>query len=806
MTTTLFGKATTAIIVFTASGFLAAYACGVAATPSRMAPWSALSFVIVGCTLWASSNPGTKKFGLHRLGAILVFAIGAIMCGEHLLSMGSTTFDRFLFPSLLPQNSPLPGRPAWLAGSRYCLLGMMLFLLQTRRRTLVLAREWIAVTIITLCYFGFVAVLSSWGTNAPQSISPYAALLGIVAAIHVLATGKEGLLLPLLRDTGPAGMIARSLMPLALIVPAVSLSMRQLLTNVPVDDSRRPDGILFASLNILAALAIVWISASKLRSIDLQRREAAEDVRRSRDNLDQRVRLRTRELVEANERLAVEASNREAAQNELRQINAVLSSLIEACPLAIIAFNLDGTVRRSNNAADAMGLRDNQDCRLLAGRAGTGERVEARELVYENAAKTVHLHVWASPILTHGVRLDGVVMMAADVSESKALEAHIQQNQRLESLGVLAGGIAHDFNNLLTGVIGNASFLQGRFLPESREARAVADLISAGQVMAKLTSQMLAYSGRSSFLIQDLDLSSEVRHIGNLLQASIPKNVRLNLALAEDLPSIEGDSSQIQQVVMNLAVNGAEALGLQQGAVEVRTFARHADAGELSAGVTQPPAPPGEYVVLEVRDNGVGIDEKTVTRIFDPFFTTKFAGRGMGLSAVLGIVRSHHGALIVQSSPGAGSVFRVYFPGSPARIHDAPAEPPESYRGTGTILLVDDEAMVVRMAQTALEEAGFDVLSASNGGEALNIYAANRGRIDAVVLDVTMPIMGGEEVMEHFARRWPDATVILTSGYDLEEAQHRFALSPAGFLQKPYTVPQLTSAVALAVRSRARIF
>jgi signal transduction histidine kinase len=513
--------------------------------------------------------------------------------------------------------------------------------------------------------------------------------------------------------------------------------------------------------------------------------------------------MRTHELLDTNERLAVEVANRQQTQNELQQTNAMLASLIEGCPLAITAFGLDGSVRKSNAAAESMGLAANPECRALAECAGRGETVAAVELVCKVNGKAVHLHIWASPTLTKDGRLDGVVMMAADVSERKALEANIQHNQRLESLGVMAGGIAHDFNNLLTGVLGNASVLQDRFHCDSREARAAGDLIMAGQVMAKLTSQMLAYSGRGRFHIERLDLSTAVRQISNLVEASIPKSVRLSFALGEGLPAIEGDSSQLQQVVMNLVISGAEAIGTEQGTVEVQTLARRAEHAELAGGVTGTSVPAGEYVVLEVRDTGCGMDEDTRARIFDPFYTTKFAGRGLGLSAVLGIVRAHRGTLTVESRPGYGTRFRAFFPCSAARREAGPQASDASERGSGTILVVDDEALVVRMAQSVLEEAGYDVLSASNGIEALDVYTAKSGRIDAVLLDMTMPVMGGEETMQHLARRWPDATVIATTGYDLQEAECRFGARTAAFLQKPYTAAQLRSKIAEVVRPNA---
>jgi CheY-like chemotaxis protein len=234
--------------------------------------------------------------------------------------------------------------------------------------------------------------------------------------------------------------------------------------------------------------------------------------------------------------------------------------------------------------------------------------------------------------------------------------------------------------------------------------------------------------------------------------------------------------------------------------VQIATLARRAEQAELSAGVTGTPVPAGDYIVLEVTDTGAGMDEETRARIFDPFFSTKFAGRGLGLSAVLGIVRAHRGALMVESRPGAGTTFRAFFPCSAARKQTVPLELSASQRGSGIILVVDDEEFVVRMAQSVLEEAGYDVLSASNGSEALDVYSARSGRIDAVLLDMTMPVMNGEQTMEQLARRWPDATVITTSGYDLQEAERRFGGRTAAFLQKPYTASQLKAKIAEVVR------
>jgi signal transduction histidine kinase len=771
-----FGKVAAATIVLPALGFLLFYASGRIASPTLMAPWSCAAFVIIGCTIWAASRPSSGHSVAVYTGATLVITIGAVVCFEYLSGSGPTKFDVLIFPASLPR-AEFPGRPAPVAGLRFLLLGLVLFLSLSSSTRLVRVREGSAVAVIVLCYFGFVSVVTKWGSAGSTSISPYAALLGILAATSVLVVGKGGLLVPLLRDPGPGGLTARTLMPVALILPVLTTLTRLALGRFRIYDG--PSGIAFISMTVLTAIAILWIAASKIRGIDLLRRKAEEELRASRDDLEHRVRLRTRELVEANEHLSIEAANRQRAQTELQQTNAMLASLIENCPLAIAAFDPDGSVRTKNSAAAAMGLVDNAECRALAQRAGYGEAVHAAEVHFDLRGKTLHLHVWASPIVTGAAQFDGVVVMAADVGERLALEAHIQQNQRLESLGVLAGGIAHDFNNILTGILGNASLLQQRFGPDTAEARAAHDLIQAGQAMAKLTSQMLAYAGRSSFRIEPLDLSAEVRRITDLVHAAIPKNARLYLSLAGEALPIEADSSQIQQIVMNLVVNGAEALGAEQGVVEVSTTLRRAEQDELAASVTRPPIPAGEYVVLEVRDTGAGMDEEIVARIFDPFFSTKFTGRGLGLSAVLGIVRSHHAALTVESRRGSGTTFRVFFPRSaktPETIESVPC-----LRGSGTILVVDDEEMVLRLAEAVLAGAGYEVLTASNGRDALSVYDARSGRVNAVLLDMAMPIMDGEETMAHLRARWPDAAIIASSGYHRDEAERRFGVRPAGF-------------------------
>jgi signal transduction histidine kinase/ActR/RegA family two-component response regulator len=796
----LFAKASGVAIAIVALAMIAGYAVGIPLPLPLLPPWSCVAFLTIGLVLWGAE---TQRYpNLLRAGALLVLVIGAVAWGEYVLGK-DTAFDRLLFPKLLLHTVRHPGRPGPLSGFHFCLLGIAMLLIPVRRKVIVLIRECGVVTVITLCFFNFVGYVFAGFRTALETMTPMTALLALAAAVSALILGQGGQLIPLLRDTGPAGLITRRLMPVPLVLPAAATAVRILLQHFGFGGGQ-PGAAIFASVNILAAIAIIWFCCSRVLSVDLRRRSAEEELRGSRDDLDRQVHLRTWELVNTNELLELEVANRQRAQTELQQTNATLSSLIEACPLAICAYELDGSVRRSNPVAEAMSLPDDPQCRALAQRAGRGESVAGVEVTVVSRGNQRHLNVWASPILAADATLGGVVLMAADVSERKALESQIQQSQRLESLGVLAGGIAHDFNNLLTGVIGNASLLEERFPAGSRDSASVRSLLEAGEAMAKLTSQMLAYSGRGRFIIESLDLSQQVAVITALIQASIPKNVRLRLLLEEQLPRIEADASQLQQVIMNLVINAAEAIGNEQGTVEVSTLRRPMGAAELEANVTQQPIPPGDYVAMVVRDTGAGMDEPTKSRIFDPFFTTKFAGRGLGLSAVLGIIRGHRGALMLESHPGKGTTFRVYFPVSGQETDVAAVPAQLTTRGRGTVLVVDDEDLVRRTARLVLTSAGYEVVTATDGAGALTAYEAMPGQIDAVLLDMTMPVMSGEETLTRLLARWPQAAVIVTSGYGEQEAQRRLGNRAIGFLQKPFTAAQLARKISEVLKpSRA---
>lgn len=398
-----------------------------------------------------------------------------------------------------------------------------------------------------------------------------------------------------------------------------------------------------------------------------------------------------------------------------------------------------------------------------------------------------------SPLrLDAGGPVTGVIGFSIDVTERERaenersiLQTQLLQAQKLESLGLLAGGIAHDFNNILTAILGGATTARLGLPPESSAHADLEIVINAARRAANLTRQMLAYSGKGHFEIRSVDLSRVVGEIANLLESTIPKKVQLTLKLPSGLPPIEADVAQLQQVVMNLVINGAEAIGDERGTVVVTTGTQDID--QVSAQqMFGAQLPVGPYVFIEVHDSGAGMDAETQNKIFDPFFSTKFTGRGLGLAAVLGIVRRHGGAIKLYSSPGRGSTFKVLFPAS----HRPPVEVPKAdplYRGHGLALIIDDDAGVRAAARRIFSAFGFETLEAENGRAGVEIFGRRAGEIAVVLLDMTMPDMTGEETFQELRRLRADVPVILTSGYNEIEATSRFTSKGlAGFLQKPF--------------------
>ena len=396
---------------------------------------------------------------------------------------------------------------------------------------------------------------------------------------------------------------------------------------------------------------------------------------------------------------------------------------------------------------------------------------------------------------------------ARDMSQRKRaeeervrLELRVRDTQKMESLSVLAGGVAHDFNNLLMGVLGNAELALIDLSPVSPARESVEKIRTAALRAADLARQMLAYSGRGIFVVGSINLSEVVSEMGQLVKSSLSADALVEYHLAEEMRSVSADATQIRQLAMNLISNACEALENQGGIVDVSTGMMECDEAYIDRSFFSGECAAGLYAFLDVSDTGVGMDAATVEKMFDPFFTTKFTGRGLGLAAVSGIVRGHNGAVFVHSEPGEGTTIRVLLPVSSDQVvtHIEETDELEGRTGDGSVvLLVDDDASVLDVGTRILESGGFRVIAASDGHDALHAFKEHAAEIDCVVLDLTMPGMGGEDTYEELRRAHCDVPVILGSGYFHAEIREQYKDKGfAAVLQKPYRRDHLVGTVA----------
>ncbi|MBU0729842.1 MAG: response regulator, partial [Proteobacteria bacterium] len=415
------------------------------------------------------------------------------------------------------------------------------------------------------------------------------------------------------------------------------------------------------------------------------------------------------------------------------------------------------------------------------------------------------VHLQSAP-LTPGDLSTGVTFTALDITDRKKaeedkrkMELQIQHVQKLESLGVLAGGIAHDFNNILMTILGNADLAVSDLSPASPAYINLIEIEKASRRAADLCKQMLAYSGHGKFISQPLDLSTVISEMNHMLEVSISKHVVLKYQLTENLPAVLGDANQINQIIMNLVVNSSEAIEKNSGVVSISTGAMECDRKYLTETYLDDNLPEGIYCYIEIADTGCGMEKDIIAKFFDPFFSTKFAGRGLGMSAVLGIVRGHKGALKVYSEPRRGTTIKVLFPALedsvPATKNNEDLEIVK-WRGHGTVLLVDDEETIRTLGKKMLERIGFSVLVAKDGRDAVNVYKQFESEIDCVLTDLTMPHMDGEVAFRELRKINRNVRVILSSGYNEQDVTEKFiGKGLAGFIQKPYTLALLREAM-----------
>ncbi|MDJ0521306.1 MAG: PAS domain-containing protein [Planctomycetota bacterium] len=507
-------------------------------------------------------------------------------------------------------------------------------------------------------------------------------------------------------------------------------------------------------------------------------------------------------------------------QRALRESEQHLRMVIQHAPVVLWALDAEGNFTLSEGRGlDALALRPGEvvgqsvydlyaDYPIILDRTRRSLQGESIEEIVEVGSRIFHARFIprrngkGSVIGSLGVAID-VTEREQAAEERSVLERRVLETQRLESLGVLAGGIAHDFNNLLMGVLGSADLALQEIPPGTAGRQYLKQIETTAVRAAELTNQMLAYSGQGRFVIETICMNRIVREMTGLLQTVISKKATLELDLEDPLPAVEADASQMRQVVMNLITNASEALQDQSGTIRVRTRNRDVTRNQLVACNCPGDIPPGPCISVTVSDDGVGMDAETRRRIFDPFFTTKFTGRGLGLAGVLGIVRGHGGAVCVETTPGGGSVFEILLPLAPG---GAPAPKPTKREervaaGTLRVLVADDDEMVLQVSTLMLESAGFEVVVACDGQEAVELFREQADEIDLVLLDMTMPRLSGEEAFRELREISPDVPVVLSSGYTEQEARGRLeGDGVAGFVQKPYRAVDLMGEIQNALQ------
>jgi PAS domain S-box-containing protein len=523
-------------------------------------------------------------------------------------------------------------------------------------------------------------------------------------------------------------------------------------------------------------------------------------------------------------RTMAENAEKRRSDDEMRQSEEKFAAIFRASPIPICLIRISDGVVIDANAAHLSLLEysreevigkttlelniwaHREERERLVAELARNHRVSGFEAQYVTKTGAVRDVMIAgeeirlgSEILHLGLLQDISARKQAE-AQRRQFEGRLQEAQRLESLGVMAGGIAHDFNNILTSVLGNAS-LAKIDVPADSPLQEYLQSITQGAIRAAdLCKQLLAYSGQGRFNVKNLSLNELIEETTHLLQLSISKKAVLHFELHSELPAIGADATQIRQVIMNLVINASEAIGEKSGVIRISTGLARVDPSY--PGGTPPAAdlPEGTYVYLEVADSGCGMEPETMARIFDPFFTTKFTGRGLGLSAVLGIVRGHNGSLRTYSEPGRGTTFKLLFPcsGGEADPKARPAAVPAvvGWRGQGRVLVVDDEESVRSTAALMLERLGFQVEVAGDGREAVAKFRTDPERFSLVLMDLTMPHLDGVQAFAELRGIYAGVRVILMSGFNEQEAISRFSgKGLAGFLHKPFTFEALTHAV-----------
>jgi PAS domain S-box-containing protein len=525
------------------------------------------------------------------------------------------------------------------------------------------------------------------------------------------------------------------------------------------------------------------------------------------------VKAKTAELSLANQELRAEIAERKLAEEALRESEERYRTVLEANPDPVVVYDIEDKVVYFNPAfTDVFGWTLEErlgkkldgfvpeanwpETQMMIDKVLAGESFSTIEsfrytkdgdIIPVSISGAVHRDGEGNPV--------GSVINLRDVTERKKLESQLQQAQKMEAVGTLAGGVAHDFNNLLQAVQGYAELALMGKREDEPGYREVQEIVRAARRGGELTQQLLAFSRKAESNLRPTDLNHEVKNIKRLLERTIPKMIDIELDLQEDLKAVNADPAQIEQILMNLAVNAKDAMS-EEGKLTIAT--RKVTVDETYCR-THTDAKPGEYVLLSITDTGYGIAKETMDRIFEPFYTTKGVGEGtgLGLAMVYGIVKNHGGYVMCSSEPGAGATFEIYLPAIEKMVEpidDEVIEPPQG--GGETILLVDDEDFIRELGKEMLERFGYNLLTATNGEGALEIYRQRNGEIDLVILDLIMPGMGGKRCLEELLEIDPQVRVVIASGYSFNVlTKEAPKAGVSGFINKPYDMRQMLKVV-----------
>ncbi|MDR3579739.1 MAG: response regulator [Oryzomonas sp.] len=561
----------------------------------------------------------------------------------------------------------------------------------------------------------------------------------------------------------------------------------------------QPD--LVTSVVFLGGAVFVFIIIKLSQSTISALQKTEENIKLINDSLESKVEDRTKELKSSYDfnRVVLDSIVDPISiidVNSFRIINANLAFLkdVNLSKEQIIGRTCYEVTHQSSSPCTPP-----YDCCPLIETISHNDHAGSQHVHKTPSGETRYVEIVTSPIKDDQGKIVQAVHIQRDITErvlaeqeKLALEQQFQQAQKLESLGVLAGGIAHDFNNLLTIIIGNCHLAKMR--PESADD-CISKTEKAATRAAELCRQMLAYAGKVQVFETQINMWMLVDEMVKMLQSTMPPNVVITSALPSRIPLISGDAGQISQIIMNLIVNASEAIGDIQGEIRV-SLIKAIIADQSSKDHQGNPIPPGSYVCLEVADNGYGMNEETKSRIFEPFYTTKFTGRGLGMSAVLGIISSHKGALQLNSHLGEGTTIKVYLPVQMTNVVLTRSLKQgvsiSTWQGSGTILLVEDEEQVRSIAREMFQQLGFEIIESSNGKEALELYKENAADITMVVTDIGMPLMDGYTLIRELKKLNPDLPIIITSGFgELEVASRTSCNDISVIINKPYNIDQL---------------